>query len=490
MSTISALDCVPSGNEGYIPTVAFVTLGCAKNEVDSDRMRARLAAAHIGLTDEPATADVVVVNTCSFLTAAVEEGVDTIFEVLGMEGFVERGGKVIVTGCMPARYGGSLAEELSEVAAFVPVSEEERIVRVICDVCGCPLPQDTYEVREVGADALDPGVRRTHLEDSMPIDPDDTHLFLRTTDTPSAYVKISDGCDRFCSFCTIPFIRGRYRSRASDAILHEIAGLVESGVCEVVLIGQDTGIWGHDLQGSPSLSSLLTVIAARFPRLWVRVLYLQPDGIDDDLLDVVASYDNIASYFDIPIQHADATILSDMNRTGSASEFHGLICHIRERVPGAIIRTTLIAGFPGETDEQFSSLVSFLEDARLDVVGVFAYSQEEGTRAGNRTDQVPLDVREERAQALRDIADSIGFSRTALHVGEEADVLIERYDDEDGDTGTEYLGRWMGQAPEVDGLVHIASTIRADGSCLCIGDLVRTRFVDSYCYDLVGEILA
>ncbi len=486
---IPAMDIASRDGEERTPLVAFVTLGCAKNEVDTDRMRARLAAARIGLVDEPVGADVVVVNTCSFLAAAVEEGIDTIFEVLGMDGFVERGGKVIVTGCMPARYGDSLADQLSEVAAFVPVSEEERIVRVICETCGCSVPEETYEVREAGADALGADSHRSRPGGAGPTDPDDARLFLRTTDTPSAYVKISDGCDRFCSFCTIPLIRGRYRSRTSGAILHEVEGLVQSGVREVVLIGQDTGVWGHDLPRSPSLASLLTMIAARFPRLWVRVLYLQPEGIDDALLDAMATHPNIAPYLDIPVQHADATILSDMNRTGSAAHFLDLVRHIRERVPGAVIRTTVMAGFPGETDEQFSTLVSFLEDARFDVAGVFAYSQEEGTRAGDRSDQVPVEDREERAQMLRDVADSIGFSCTARHVGEEADVLIEGFDDEVETSFPKPFGRWIGLAPEVDGSVHVTSAIGPDGRPLDVGDLVRVRFVDSYCYDLVGEVL-
>jgi ribosomal protein S12 methylthiotransferase len=453
-----------SGAAGRRSTVAFITLGCAKNEVDSDRMRARLEAAGHTVIDDTSRADVVVVNTCSFLTMATEEGIDTIFDVLSDEGFKSHGGKVVVTGCMPSRYGKDLSDELTEVASFVPVKDEDGIVRVI-------------EGLEPGCDEKSGLKDATFGEERLGA--------VRTETGPSAYVKISDGCDRWCSFCAIPAIRGPYESRTAEDIAFEVGGLVSSGVREIVLIGQDTGVWGTDLPGKPTLATLLGSLAKRFDRTWFRVLYLQPEGITDELLDTVRSHPNITRYFDIPVQHASARIVRDMNRAGDAKAYLETVGKIRARVPGAALRTTVMAGFPGETDDEFDELVEFLDDARFDYTGVFAYSQEDGTTAGDRDDQVDEDVREDRAERLRDVADRIGFERASSHVGETVDVLVEAYDpDEPGSV----VGRTYFQAPEVDGQVHIADPVRADGTLLAPGDIVTVRITDSYFYDLEGEV--
>lgn len=455
--------------QSQAPCVAFVTLGCAKNEVDTDRMRALVTASGMRVTDSVEEADVAVVNTCSFLVAAVEEGIDTIFDVLASEGFSRHGGKVVVAGCMPSRYGDALAGELSEAAAFLPVEQEGSIAEVIGRLTG-------FEP------ACDPtasdGSHASHA--TAP---------LRTDSGPSAYVKISDGCDRRCSFCTIPDIRGRYASRPADEVLAEMGELAQRGVREMVLIGQDTGVWGHDLPAGPdgthpTLADLLERAALRFPDIWVRVLYVQPEGITDRLLDVVAKYPNLASYFDIPVQHASARVLHEMNRAGDPESLLAVVRNIRRRVPGAYLRTTVMAGFPGETDEDLDTLVSFLSEARFDYTGVFEYSQEEGTPAGDRTDQVDEETKRERADRLRDVADSTGFSQAARHVGETLDMLVEEHDDDEG----EWLGRTQGQAPEVDGQVHVPDRALARlAASPAPGDIIKVRITDAYCYELEGE---
>lgn len=461
------------------PTVAFVTLGCAKNEVDTDRMRALVhASAFEVLADEPngvevERADIVVVNTCSFLTAATEEAIEVIFEVLGQDTFVDGDAQLVVTGCMPSRYGDELEGALSEVSAFLPTTEEDSIVEVLERITGFSATSSCAKTAERSS-------------------------YLRTVTQPSAYVKIADGCDRFCSFCTIPFIRGRYRSNSAATIVAEVAGLVDAGVREIVLIGQDTGIWGSDLSpaghGDPAsrsshvvedldfphnLPGLLDVLARRFPTTWFRIMYLQPEGVSDALLDTMRTHGNICDYLDIPLQHASKRVLEQMNREGSAEEYLALLRHIRSVLPLVTLRTTLIAGFPGETREDAKLLEDFLFEASFDYVGVFVYSREEGTKAAERSDQVPMRTRKARAQRLRDCADRSGFARNTEKVGDVLDVLVcgHEYDEESGEG--KLVGRTQGQAPEVDGVVHLDTGT--------IGEIIPVRIVDAYCYELEGE---
>lgn len=430
--------------------IAFITLGCAKNEVDSDKMRALLRAAGYVIVDEPAEADLTIINTCSFLASAVEEGLDTIFAALGMEEAPQvEPHKVLVAGCMPARYGSDLEDELTEVAGFLAAEDEGQVVEKVNEILGLSLTAEGSAIRD--------------------------------NEGPSAYVKVSDGCDRFCSYCMIPYIRGRYHSFTYDEIRAEVAELVSSGVREINLIGQDTGIWGHDFDEPLSIAWLLTKLAGEFEDTWFRILYIQPEGINDTLLGVMRDTPNICKYVDIPLQHVNEQVLARMNRTGNPAELAALLKHIREVVPGIMIRTTLMAGFPGETEEQFEELVSFAEEARFDYAGVFAYSREEGSKAAEFEDQVDEDIRLERAQRLLDVCDANGFERTAAHIGETAECLVEGY--EETDKGLEALARWQGQAPEVDGTVHIPMGDVAYE----IGAKVKVRFVDAFCYELVGE---
>lgn len=405
-----------------LPSICFITLGCAKNEVDTADMRARLVNAGCVIVDDPEQADAVIVNTCSFIQAATEESLDAIFEVSGLENFEHGNAKLIVAGCMPARYGESLTEELSEASSFVPCSKEDDIVEVV----------------------------RALFPEFEPCAASDLEL-VAAEPQPSVYVKISDGCDRFCSYCTIPYIRGRYHSFPLSDIKAKVAAHIAAGTKEIVLIAQDTGRWGDDFAEPSTLAALIDDLARTFPDAWFRVMYVQPEGVTDELLETMAAHDNVCSYLDIPMQHVDADILRSMNRTGSREAHLALIARIREAVPGVTLRSTFIAGYPGETDEQFEELCDFIEEADLDYVGVFAYSQEEGTKAARLENQVDEDTKQQRAQTLRDIADSISTARVAERVGSVMDVLVLG-SEEDG----QLYGRAKCQAPDVDGVVYIS----------------------------------
>jgi ribosomal protein S12 methylthiotransferase len=461
--------------------IAFITLGCAKNEVDSDKMRARVLDAGLEVIDDPELASAIIINTCSFITEATEEAIGVILAACSLSNVEQGRGKIIVTGCMPSRYGSELGKELPEVAAFVGCDNERNIVEVL------------FKVLEIGED--------DRPRSSAPIAT--PARFTRTCSAPWAYVKIADGCDRNCSFCTIPLIKGHYQSVPAEEILAEVSELVEGGVREIILIAQDTGIWGRDLRGTDSdvrgttaindLATLLDVLATGHSETWFRVMYLQPQGITDELLSVMARHANICNYLDIPLQHAAPRILKEMNRKGSGLEYIELLKRIRAALPGVTLRTSVIAGFPGESRAEAKELERFIEQANFDYVGVFVYSQEDGTVAGRREDQVPMRTRKARAQRLRDLADGIGFERAAARIDTVQEVLIVELDEDAVEVGVEsdsafvrgatgaVLGRTKGQAPEVDGMVHLKA-----GS---IGDLVSARIVEAYCYDLDGEVV-
>ena len=430
-------------DESRLPSirVAFVTLGCAKNEVDSASMARTLLQHGISVVDDAEQADCVIVNTCSFIQAATEESLAAIFDLADTEGVRSGRTKMVVAGCMPARYGEELEAELSEACAFLPCAQEQNVVEVVR--------------------SLFPEAGSGDIVDQM-------HSPVST------YVKISDGCDRFCSFCTIPFIRGRYHSFTYDQIEGDVMRAVDAGAREIVLIAQDTGRWGNDFEEESSLAQLVEQLATRFAHTWFRVMYIQPEGVTDELLDVIAAHDNVCSYLDIPFQHCCERILKRMNRRGSYDEYLALVNHIRDKIEAVTIRTTLMAGFPGETDEEFDELLSFVEEADLDYVGVFAYSQEDNTRAGSFDDQIDEDTKIERAQQVRDVADSLSHARVARRVGMTLDVLVLGCE-EDG----QLYGRAQCQAPDVDGVTYVS-----EGEA---GDVVRVRIADTLLYEMEGE---
>lgn len=447
-------------DRGQAPGVLFVTLGCAKNEVDTDRMRALLLRSGFVEVTSAERADVAIVNTCSFLASATEESVEATLELA--EGVSEgvRSCPIVMCGCVPSRYGADeLAAELPEVAAFVRAEDEDGIVDVVSSVLSLPSAPGA----PVGERGEGP---------------------LRTVEGTSAFVKISEGCDRFCTFCAIPYIRGRYRSRPADEVLAEVEGLLQGGVREVVLIGQDTGVWGRDLGAGQTLASLLRQVAGAVRPFggWVRVLYLQPEGMTDELIATLRDVDEVLPYIDIPIQHCSERVLTAMGRPGSADGLARLFARLREEIPGMVLRTTAMAGFPGETDEEADELLRFIAEQEFDYCSVFAYSQEDGTRAAAMEGQVAEDVKLERTQRLVDLTEQLGFSATAAHVGERVQVIVDGI--EEGPDGPELMGHAWFQAPDSDGAVHIVG----DGE-VAVGDVVSVDLVDSFCYELVGELV-
>ena len=437
------------------PSVLFVTLGCAKNEVDTDRMRALLLADGFAEAADAAEADVAIVNTCSFLASATEEPVEATLELAEQAAGGVRACPIVMCGRVPSRYGDALATELPEVAAFVRAEDEDGIAGVVRDVLGMP---------SAAAQASPAGT-------------------LRTIEGASAFVKISEGGDRFCTFCAIPYIRGRYHSRPADEVVSEVKALMAGGVREVVLIGQDTGIWGSDLGDGQTLASLLRLVAeaVRPYHGWVRVLYLQPEGMTDELIATIRDVDEVLPYIDIPIQHCSERVLKAMGRSGSPDEFRALFSRLRTEIPGMVLRSTGMAGFPGETDEEADELYDFIAEQEFDYCSVFAYSREEGTRAAAMEGQVDEDVKLERTQRLVDLTEQLGFAATASHVGERVRVIIDGV--EEGEDGPELIGHAWFQAPDSDGAVHIAAGEAA------VGDIVTVDLVDSFCYEMVGEIV-
>lgn len=439
-------------------SLLYITLGCAKNEVDTDRMRALLDAADYQEVDSAQDADAVIINTCSFLASATSESIETTLALAEEVNEGVRATRIIMCGCVPSRYGDQLPQELPEVSAFVRADEEDGIVAIVDDVLGVERDMPSFI----------PNIKRT-VEGSV------------------AYVKISDGCDRFCSFCAIPYIRGRYHSRPADRIIAEARELVAGGVKEIVLIGQDTGIWGKDFKdendGPANLAQLLVALAEALRPLhvWIRVLYLQPEGMTDELIAAIRDTPEVLLYIDIPVQHCNERVLKSMHRSGSEQQLDELFAHLRSEIPGMVIRTTSLVGFPGETDEEAEQMLAFMDRNSFDYTSVFAYSREEGTRAAEMDDQVDEDVKLERAQKALDLAEALGFAATASHVGETAEVIIDGIEENDG--FSEFIGHAWFQAPDSDGAVHL------DIEEACIGDIVTVEFTDSFCYELVGHVV-
>ena len=439
-------------------SLLYITLGCAKNEVDTDRMRALLDAADYQEVDSAQDADAVIINTCSFLASATSESIETTLALAEEVNEGVRATRIIMCGCVPSRYGDQLPQELPEVSAFVRADEEDGIVAIVDDVLGVERDMPPFI----------PNIKRT-VEGSV------------------AYVKISDGCDRFCSFCAIPYIRGRYHSRPADRIIAEARELVAGGVKEIVLIGQDTGIWGKDFKdendGPANLAQLLVALAEALRPLhvWIRVLYLQPEGMTDELIAAIRDTPEVLPYIDIPVQHCNERVLKSMHRSGSEQQLDELFAHLRSEIPGMVIRTTSLVGFPGETDEEAEQMLAFMDRNSFDYTSVFAYSREEGTRAAEMDDQVDEDLKLERAQKALDLAEALGFAATASHVGETAEVIIDGIEENDG--FSEFIGHAWFQAPDSDGAVHL------DIEEACIGDIVTVEFTDSFCYELVGHVV-
>lgn len=433
--------------------VMVVTLGCAKNRVDSEVMLAQLAQAGYLITDDPQTADVVIFNTCGFIEAAKRESLAAVLEAAERKTEAK---KLILAGCLAQGHGRELAAELPEVDAIVGPGMAGRMATVVREVLA-------------GKRVLALGSRGEW--EALPLPR------LLTTFPGTAYLKIAEGCNHRCSFCTIPRLRGPYRSRPEEAILTEAAQLAAHGVKELVLIAQDTAAYGYDRYGEFRLPRLVRRLAGLDGIRWLRLLYLHPAQVTRELLEVMATEEKVCRYFDLPLQHSAAAILARMGRPPLRRAL-SLLEEIRTAMPDAVIRSTFIVGFPGESDQDFAHLCSFLETASLDWVGAFVYSPEEGTRAAALAPPVPDEVKKERWHALMRLQADITARKLRGWVGREAEVLVEA----DTRRAGRARGRTRGQAPEVDGAV----LLRGEAP---VGEIVRARLIGVRGYDLLGEVV-
>lgn len=435
----------------------FISLGCSKNLVDTEVMLGELVAHGIELTNNPAEADILIVNTCAFIKSAKEESITTI---LNMADYKETGRcrSLIVAGCLGQRYKQELLDELPEADAILGTGAWGRIMEAV-------------EATLKGQRVVIAGEDDTLYDEKTP----------RITTTPeyTAYVKIAEGCDNNCAFCAIPQIRGHFRSRQIDDICREVERLTENGVREVVFIAQDSTLYGRDLYGKPSLAKLLREVV-KVPKLkWVRTMYCYPKFFDDELIDVYASEPKVCKYVDLPLQHAHDSVLRSMHRPDTQAEMIALIKKLRERIPGVTIRSTFIVGFPGETDAQYQTLRRFLIEQRLDKVGVFTYSREEDTAAYDMPNQVPEDVMQERYHDLMSVQCKISEEINQSFEGKEIEVLVEGRDEEQPNIA---VGRSYREAPEVDGQVYIENDTDSKP-----GDIIKVKVLQGFTYDIVGE---
>ena len=441
--------------------IHLINLGCARNQVDSEVMTGRLAQAGHVMVEDPGQAEAIIINTCCFIEEAAEESIDTILQAAAYkkEGRCRR---LIVAGCLPERYRDPIREALPEVDFFLGTGAYDRVIeaieaRPIASATTCLLPDP---------DALAPQTAATP----------------RTlAGGPMAYLKITEGCDRHCTFCIIPKLRGRQKSRPLTDILQEARTLVRAGIKELVLVGQETTRYGHDQPpGSPTLADLLAELSRLEDKLWIRFMYGHPESLDETILQTVASHPNLCSYFDIPIQHVSSELLRRMGRPYDPARIAGQVQRIRQLMPEAAVRTTVIVGFPGETDRDFDQLQTFIRTVPFDHLGVFTYSDAEDLASHRLPDHVPQELAQQRRDILMEQQRRISEERQERYLQTTCEVLLEEAPEE----GL-FIGRTMFQAPEVDGLTYVRTPGPHPG--LHIGQFVKARIVDTLEYDLVGE---
>ncbi len=446
------------------PAVHFHSLGCPKNQLDTEVMLGRLAVEGFTIAERLEDADAVVINTCAFIESAREESIQAILE-MAEERRAGRLRALVVAGCLPQRYAGALARELPEVDAFVGTGTFPRIAEIL---------RAALEGRGRGV-YVEAG--RTHLYDER-----DPRILLGAGH--SAYVKIAEGCDRVCTFCAIPGIRGAFRSRRPESVLEEVRQLAALGVRELNLVAQDSTSFGKDLPGRPRLAALLRALdELELPEVprglpWIRILYLYPSAVTDELVEALAAGRRLLPYVDVPLQHASDRVLRAMRRGTTRARQERLVQKLRSAVPDLTLRTTVIVGFPGETDEDFDELLDFVRWARFDRLGVFRYSDEEGTAAAGLSEKVPREVARERFRRLVELQTGILEEKLRARVGHVEEVLVDRV----GPAGA--VARLRSQAPEVDGVTHV----RRSDPGVRPGDLLRVRITGSRGVDLVAEV--
>ncbi|MDX1763107.1 MAG: 30S ribosomal protein S12 methylthiotransferase RimO [bacterium] len=431
--------------------IGLVSLGCPKNLVDSEGMVGRLKAAGYTFAARDEEADLVLINTCGFIDTAKEESVDTILTYCDLKSRGKLEG-LVVTGCLVQRYGEELTRDISEVDRFLSIRDEEQIVTVVDSILGSP------------------GMK--------PVGTDPPRAIL--TPFHTAYLKVSEGCSNRCSYCTIPLIRGPHESRDVEALLDEARKLADRGVRELIVIGQDITRFGVDRTGSDNLAGLVKKLADVDSLHWIRLMYLHPDHLDDELIELMAAEPKVLSYLDLPAQHICDSVLRKMNRPGGSQRIRDRIAALREKLPGLVLRTSLIVGFPGEGDREFQELCDFVEETGFDHLGVFSYSREAGTPAARYPDQVSQEVKAERQARVMELQRGISRRKNGARVGQTLEVLVEGASPE---TDLLLAGRYYGQAPEVDGSVLIN-----EGNGM-VGAFQMVHITEAHDYDLVGTLV-
>lgn len=443
--------------------IGVVSLGCPKNLVDSETMLGLIHEENYEITNDPSEAEIIIVNTCGFIESAKEESINTILQ---MAEYKKSGSckYIIVTGCLSQRYAEELFNELPEADAIAGVEVYDEIGSIIKRVMNGE--------RFIMLERSKPDVIYTSKETFLPR--------ILTTPSYTAYLKIAEGCDNCCSYCAIPKIRGPYRSKPIEQVLKEAKALADNGVKELIVVAQDTTRYGEDLPGGKLLLADLLKELNKIESLkWIRVMYCYPNNFTDELIETFASLDKVCKYVDLPLQHASNRLLASMNRYDTREEVETLLAKLRKRIPGIVIRTTFIVGFPGETDADFEELKEFVEQQRFENAGVFAYSQEEGTVAGAMPNQIPDEIKQERYHELMALQAQISEEIHKDTEGQTLEVLVEGI--EEDDSGLHY-GRSYREAPDIDGLVFIENPGDIKPGCF-----VKVNILQGFTYESVGE---
>ena len=437
---------------------AIVSLGCAKNQVDAEMMLYTLKQNGFKLVDDPAKADAVIVNTCGFIDSAKQESIDEILEL----GKLKREGKIkaiVVTGCLAERYQNELIRQLYEIDAAIGIGANENIADV------------TLNALHGKQSALFPDKLKLPMSGNR----------ILSTPPYTAYLKVSDGCDNCCTYCAIPMIRGKFRSRPIEELIEEASDLAAHGVTELNVIAQDTTRYGEDLYGTPQIVKLLRELCKIDGLHWIRLLYGYPDRVTDELIDVIATEEKIVNYIDLPLQHCNGEILRRMNRRGDCQSLKALLQKIRSKMPDVVFRSTFITGFPGETEEQFEELAEFAAEIRFQRLGCFPYSQEEDTKAASFPDQIDEETKQRRADIIMEHQQRVMADYCESLIDSTVEVLVEGWDR----IAECWYGRSYADAPEVDGCVFFTS----EGKKPVIGDYVNVKITDYMGIDPVGEII-
>ncbi len=436
----------------------IVSLGCAKNQVDAEMLLYTLRQRGFTIVSDPAKADAVIVNTCGFIDSAKQESIDEIIELgkLKREGTIKA---IVVTGCLAERYQNEITAQLYEVDAAIGIGANEKIAEVVLDAL-------EGKKTELFPDKL-----------SLPL----SGGRIQSTPPYTAYLKISEGCDNCCTYCAIPLIRGRFRSRTLEDVLDEAKNLAAHGVIELNVIAQDTTRYGEDLYGEPQTAKLLTELCKIDGFKWIRLLYCYPDRITDELIDVIAREDKIVKYIDLPLQHCNGEILKSMNRRGDRQSLTALLNKIRDRIPNVIFRSTFITGFPGETEKQFEELAQFAKEIKFQRLGCFPYSREEDTKAADFPNQIDEEIKQKRADIIMEHQQNVMAEYCEALIGTEIDVLVEGWDR----IAECWFGRSYADAPEVDGCVFFSAGDKKP----VIGDITRVKIEDCMGIDPVGVMI-